>query len=205
MAAQASNLSSAITIPSSFTIPITEKLHKANYLLWHAQIMPAIRAAQLEGFLDGSEKKPPNTVKKTVDSTAVKEFNPTYAQWVAQDQSVLGYLLSSLTREVLTGVATLTTSAEVWHTLADMFASCTRARHVQTRMVLATFRKGSQSVAEYYTKMRGLVDELATTGHPLGDEELVAYILAGLDDDFNPMVSAVVARVEPITPAELYS
>jgi hypothetical protein len=205
MAAQASNLSSAITIPSSFTIPITEKLHKANYLLWHAQIMPAIRAAQLEGFLDGSEKKPPKTVKKTVDSTAVEEFNPTYAQWVAQDHSVLGYLLSSLTREVLTGVATLTTSAEVWHTLADMFASCTCARHVQTRMVLAMFRKGSQSVADYYTKMCGLVDELATTGHPLGDEELVAYILAGLDDDFNPMVSAVVARVEPITPAELYS
>jgi hypothetical protein len=88
--------------------------------------MPAIRAAQLEGFLDGSEKKPPKTVKKTVDSTAVEEFNPTYTQRVAQDQSVLGYLLSSLTREVLTGVATLTTSAEVWHTLADMFASCTR-------------------------------------------------------------------------------
>jgi hypothetical protein len=53
--------------------------------------------------------------------------------------------------------------------------------------------------------MRGLADELATTRHPLGDEELVAYIMAGLDDDFGPMVSVVVARVESITPPELYS
>jgi hypothetical protein len=32
-----------------------------------------------------------------------------------------------------------------------------------------------------------------------------SYILAGLNEDFDPMVSAIVARVEPITPAELYS
>jgi hypothetical protein len=155
--------------------------------------MPAIRATQLEGFLDGSEKKPPKTVKKTVAGTDVEECNPAYAQWIARDQSVLGYLLSSLTHEVLTGVATMTTSAEVWSTLASMYALRTRARSVQTRMAHATFREGSQSVAEYYTKMRGYVDELATTGHSLGDEEFMSYILAGLDEDFDPMVSAVVA------------
>jgi hypothetical protein len=44
-------------IPSS-SIPITEKLTHTNYVLWHAQIMPAIPAAQLEGFLTGDEKKP---------------------------------------------------------------------------------------------------------------------------------------------------
>jgi hypothetical protein len=69
---------------------------------------------------------------------------------------------------------------------------------------LTTTRKGSQSVVEYYTKMSSYTDELATYGHPLGDEEFVSHLLAGLKD-FDPMVSAVVAHVEPITPAELYS
>jgi hypothetical protein len=62
------------TIPS-FAIPITEKLHQSNYLLWQAQIMPAIRAAQLEGFLDDSIKKPSKTISKTVGASVVNEHN----------------------------------------------------------------------------------------------------------------------------------
>jgi hypothetical protein len=67
------------TIPSSFAIPITEKLHKSNYLLWQAQIMPAIRAAQLEGFLDGSVKKPSKIISKTIGASVLNEPNPVYA------------------------------------------------------------------------------------------------------------------------------
>jgi hypothetical protein len=132
------------TIPSSFAIPVTQKLHKSNYLLWHVQIMPVIRAAQLEGVLDSSMRKPPKTITKTVGESIVEEPNPTYVQWVAKDRVILGYLLTSLTHEVLTGVTTLTTSAEVWSTLANMYASCTHVRSVQIRIALATFKKGTQ-------------------------------------------------------------
>jgi hypothetical protein len=182
-----------------------EKLTKSNYLLWHAQIMSAIRAACLEGFIDGSKKKPVNMLKHTSRDTVIEEENPAYALWITRDQSVLGYLLSSLTREVLTSVSTLTSSIDVWHTLADMYASRSHARSVQTHLALTTTRKGAQSVAEYFSKMRGHANELATTGAPLSDEEFVSYVLASLDDDFDSMVSAVVARVEPISPADLYS
>jgi hypothetical protein len=53
--------------------------------------------------------------------------------------------------------------------------------------------------------MRGLANDMAIAGHPLGDEELISYILASLNENFNPMVLAVVARVESISPVELYS
>jgi hypothetical protein len=182
-----------------------EKLTKSNYLLWHAQIMPAIRAACLEGFIDGSEKKPVNMLKHTSRDTVIEEENPAYALWITRDQSVLGYLLSSLTREVLTSVSTLTSSIDVWRTLADMYASRSHARSVQTHLALTTTRKGAQSVAEYFSKMRGHTNELATTGAPLSDEEFVSYVLASLHDDFDSMVSVVVARVEPISPTDLYS
>jgi hypothetical protein len=43
------------------------------------------------------------------------------------------------------------------------------------------------------------------TRAPLCDDELVAYILAGLDEDYNPVFTAVVARNDPISPSELYS
>ena len=60
-------------------------------------------------------------------------------------------------------------------------------------------------MVEYFTKMKGLADEMASAGRKLEDEELVSYILTGLDSDFNSVVSAVVARVEPITVPELYT
>lgn len=76
---------------------------------------------------------------------------------------------------------------------------------MNTRIALATTQKGNLSVTEYMTHMRALSDEMIAAGKPLDDEELVSYILAGLDLEFNPVVSAVVAKVEPITVGELYS
>jgi hypothetical protein len=179
---------STTTIPSTLAIPVTEKLTKANYLLWHTHIMPAIHAAKLQGFLDGTEKEPPKTISKKVDTSIVIEPNPAYDRWVTQDQSVMGYIFVSLSREVLTGVSTMTTSAEVWATLANMYVSRMCARSIQTRIALATTKKGMQVVAEYYSKMRGFAYELATSGHPLGAEEFVSYLLAEHGVDFDPMV-----------------
>lgn len=86
-----------------------------------------------------------------------------------------------------------------------MFASQSRARVINTRMALATTSKGTSSATEYYTKMKGLADEMASASKRLEDEELVSYILAGLDIDFNPRASAIAARVEPITLGKLYT
>lgn len=72
-------------------------------------------------------------------------------------------------------------------------------------MVLATASKGAPTINEYFSKMKGLADEMASAGHRFEDEELVSYILTRLDLEFNPVVSAVAARVEPISVDELYT
>jgi hypothetical protein len=41
------------TIPSTLSTPISEKLTKTNYPLWRVQVLPVIRAAQLEGLISG--------------------------------------------------------------------------------------------------------------------------------------------------------
>jgi hypothetical protein len=70
---------------------------------------------------------------------------------------------------------------------------------VNTRMALATTRKGSLSVVEYLTKMQALGNDMAMAGKPLDDEDLVQYILAGLDQDIDSMVNSVLARPQAIT------
>jgi hypothetical protein len=72
-------------------------------------------------------------------------------------------------------------------------------------MALATTQKGNMSISEYIAKIKPFVDEMAPARKGLEDEELVSYILAGLDFDYNPIVSAIVAHVEPISVGELYS
>jgi hypothetical protein len=72
-------------------------------------------------------------------------------------------------------------------------------------MALANSHKGSLSVAEYFPKMQSLSNHMAATGKPLDDEDLVQYILAGLDEDFDSVVNSILARSQAITVSELAS
>ena len=70
---------SSTTIPSS-SIPVGENLNKNNYLLWKAQVLPAIKATQLEGFLTGEEKEPAKYIEEKGDASVVRSPNPAYTK-----------------------------------------------------------------------------------------------------------------------------
>jgi hypothetical protein len=159
----------------------------------------------LKDFPPEIEAMPAKTIESKSGDKVVHTPNPDYAVWVAKDQSVLGYLLSTLNRETLMGVSSCTTSAAIWSTLQEMYSSQSRARSVNTRIALATTKKNQLSVADYFAKMRSYADEMAASGNPLGDEEFVAYILAGIDPEVNSLFTAVISRAETIKPAELYA
>jgi uncharacterized protein YaaW (UPF0174 family) len=84
--------------------------------------------------------------------------------WKAQEQQVLSYLLSPVSRDILVQIAALSTAAAVWKHLETSFASQFRARVINTRMALATTQKGSSSAAEYVAKMKTLANEMASAG-----------------------------------------
>ena len=46
---------------------------------------------------------------------------------------------------------------------------------------------------------------MASAGRRLEDDEIMSYMLTGLDEDYESVVSAVAAPVEPITLGELYT
>jgi hypothetical protein len=132
------------TIPPSFS--------KMNYLLWRLQL-PAIRAAQLEDLF-GVEKVPPKTLAEKSGEMVIGKPNPAYIAWMTRDEALLGYLLLSVTRDVLMGLMTITTSAAAWNALAEVFAPRTRARSVNTRIALTTTKKVTSTMAEFYSNMK---------------------------------------------------
>jgi hypothetical protein len=66
-------------------------------------------------------------------------------------------------------------------------------------------KKGNNSIAEYVGKARTLDDKMTLADKKIDDEELISYILAGLDYEYNPFVPSLVTRPDVITIGEVYS
>nr|ABF94964.1 retrotransposon protein, putative, Ty1-copia subclass [Oryza sativa Japonica Group] len=121
--------------------------------------------------------------------------------WKAQ---VLGFLLSTLARDVLAQVATCNTATAAWQMLEEMYSSVSRARFINTRIALSNTKKGTLSINEYVSKMKTLADEMTAAGKVVDDDDLVLYIIAGLDDTYEPVISTIVGK-DFMTLGEAYS
>jgi histone deacetylase 1/2 len=193
----------------SFLPPVTKKLTRSNYNMWLAQVTATLQGAQLWSFTKPTTKPPPEFLE--VDAAAAAAagnkaepaVNPEYEKWLAKDSQVRSYLFTSLSEDTFSQVADATTAAELWAAIQTLQASQSRARIMSTRMALATATKGSSTVAEFFTKMKGLADEMASAGKKLDDDEVVSYILMGVGEEFESVTSAVANRTDPISLPEL--
>ncbi|KAG8084596.1 hypothetical protein GUJ93_ZPchr0010g7974 [Zizania palustris] len=196
MAANTNSQSPSIALPLHQAVTI--RLTKTNYSLWRAQLLPFLRSTKLLGHLDGSSPASSKTLATSTDAGAVTMANPAYERWYDADQQLLSGLLSSMTEEVLRDVTDATTAKEAWDALQRKFASSTRARMVQIRVELATCKKRDLSATDYFNKVRGLANDLANAGAPLRDDEIMAYLFAGLPAEYDPFVTSMTTL--PITP-----
>ena len=198
--------SSNTTTNPFFGFQVTEKLSKNNRALWRAQVLAAIRGARYEGHINGKTKAPDaEIVEKKTDGTTVTNPNPAFEVWYARDQQILGLILSSAGNEVQAQIIAAETAKQAWSTVEKMFSAQTRAKTMNVRLALTTTKKGNMSITDYVAKMKGFADEKAAVGKSLDDEELAAYICNGLDADYNPVVTSITARTDPISIPELYA
>jgi hypothetical protein len=166
--------------------------------------------AQLVGLLDGSDAAPPQEIAPTAaeesaDDQAKPMLNPAYTAWLARDQSVLSYLLQSLSMEILPHVHRIEHTAGIWKALEEMFAAQSEARNINLLVAPANTKKLRMTTSEFLTKMQSFSDELVSAGHPLPDRQLVSYILAGLGGGYNSLVAALGVSTTPITLSMMYS
>ncbi|KAK1682366.1 hypothetical protein QYE76_043214 [Lolium multiflorum] len=178
--------------PFLFSHLLPVKLKPDNYLYWRAQVLPLLRSHYLEGFVDGTLPCPP-------------PHHPMFRAWIAQDQAILSAIQSSLGEGVAGLVLFAATSHEVWDTLESSFSSQSTAQSMAIRTKLADTRKDNGTIAAYYNKVKKLADTLASIGEPLRDTEFTAYILAGLDSDYDSLAEVIKERKVPIRPQDLYN
>uniref|UniRef100_A0A2N9GPU0 Integrase catalytic domain-containing protein n=1 Tax=Fagus sylvatica TaxID=28930 RepID=A0A2N9GPU0_FAGSY len=197
------------TVPTSSLITnlphlVTVKLTHDNFLLWKAQIVPYLKGQKVFGYVDGTISMPPQSIPASSDGS-ITIPNPAFLTWVQQDQMVLSALISSLIERLIAQVVGYFTSGEVWTALERLFASHSRARIMQTHFLLATLKKGGSFVTDYFQKFKSLSDTLAAAGQPLNEFESLSFVLAGLDIDFDSIVTTISTRGDTMPLKDLYS
>jgi hypothetical protein len=98
------------------------------------------------------------------------------------------------------------TSSAVWLAIKSMFASQSRTRIANLWVKLATTKKEGNTTTQYFAAVKTITDELATVGRQMEEDEIIEYLLAGLDDTYNPLFAAIGINPDlKIFVSELYS
>jgi len=198
MASSSSSALPCFALPNISQGSFTKLEGSSNYLQWQTQFMPALRTYDLMGIVDGSEPCPPQFL---VDDKDQKTLNPDYVLWTKRDQFLLSWINVTLTDKVLSTVYGLNTSKQVWSALSNRFASQSTSRIAHIKRQLQSLSQGSKTCTEYLQFAKSLADQLAAVGKTIDDDDLISYVIGGLNSSFNAFVTVVsfTTQIKPLT------
>jgi hypothetical protein len=100
---------------------------------------------------------------------------------------------------MLPQVISYKTTHELWTTLDQIFTFESQARTLNLRLQLTTAKKGNLSISDYFCKIKQIIANLAAAGHSVSDSEFTASLFGGLGPEYDPFVTSVTTRVEPLS------
>ncbi|KAL9454556.1 hypothetical protein AB3S75_010036 [Citrus x aurantiifolia] len=128
----------------SFTFNTPVKLDHTNNLIWRSQVLASICGSRLEKFIDETVTPPPSHISQRIDDELRSVENPNLSSWKAQDQLLLGWLLS-MSEGIISLVFNMETSLEVWKAIETQFGSQSKSRLLHFRGFQSDNQRGSGS------------------------------------------------------------
>ena len=114
---------------ATFHLPaqvISIKLDGTNFLAWSAQLLHLFQSYGLMGIVDGSGFCPPQFSSEEHKVRGIT--NSAYMIWQYKDQTILGWIISSLSPTVVSTIYGLETSHLAWQALGASFATPSSSR-----------------------------------------------------------------------------
>ena len=106
--------------------------------------------------------------------------NPEYEAWEVQDQTLLVWLQSTLSKSVLSRMLGTNHSYQVWEKIHEHFSLHTKSRARQLWMAMRAVSLKGKMMDKYLHKIKNYVNELVDVGVPVRHEEHVDAIFEGL-------------------------
>jgi hypothetical protein len=78
----------------------------------------------------------------------------------------------------------LDSSFLAWQSFAARFASQSKSCISRLKCQLQNLQQGSLTCASYLTEAKFLVDQLSAVGKPVDDDDLISFIIGGLNPSF---------------------
>ena len=84
----------------------------------------------------------------------------------------------------------LKTSHQAWKSLVERYASQSRSHISQLKRQLQSLQQGSQSCSEYLNSAKQWADQLSAVGKHVEDDDLISFVINGLNPMYNSFVAA---------------
>ncbi|KAK6146323.1 hypothetical protein DH2020_020192 [Rehmannia glutinosa] len=178
------------TLPTLNTLNI--RLDRSNYNFWRAQILAIVTAHGFEQFLLGTVDVPSQWI--TDSDSGVRKQNLEYSAWLRKDKFLYGWILKSISENMLGYISRCSTSCEVWSVLENLFRTQSQAQVLHLKSMLQTMKKDDLTISEYILKMQSIVDDIHAAMKVLDDDDLMLYILHGLGPEYESVVVNLTTR-----------
>ncbi|XP_019085488.1 PREDICTED: uncharacterized protein LOC104715244 [Camelina sativa] len=150
-----------------------------------------VTTKKLLGFVNGQIPAPAATRVTTVNDVQVTSPNPAYEAWICTDELIKSWLFGTLSEEVLGLVHAMSTSQEVWLSLASSFnrSSVTRECELLRRLNLLNMKDRTFSV--YCREFCAICDNLSAIGKQVNESMKVVLFLNGLAREYDPIATVI--------------
>jgi len=151
-----------------------------------SQFQPILRGNELQGLVDGTDQCPRQFI---INENNVQTTNPAYVAWQKNDQLLLSWIISSLAPTLVSSMYGVNTSHQAWTSLAAKYASQSKSRISHLKRQLQNLQQGSKTCTEYLNMAKQWADQLSAAGKPVEDDDLISYVISGLNPLFNTFVT----------------
>ncbi|GAB2232862.1 hypothetical protein Drorol1_Dr00011925 [Drosera rotundifolia] len=171
-----------------------------NYVVWSRQCFMYIAAGRLEGYLNGTKKKPAET-------------DASYSQWFAENSLVRSWLLGSMDTSLVSSYICCDSAAALWDSLKQVFSQTDNYAQVfELHQQVHALHQRELNVVNYAKTLTSLWQRLdyfdpfnascvadGTTFCLRMDRERMYRFLAGLNEEYDGLRSQLLSRSPPPT------
>lgn len=173
-----------------------------NYLLWRSQINKLFNVNGLEGYLDGSARKP---CKEISDDSCNIRANSSYNLWLLIDQNLATTLYSTIPPQLLPYVLNLDTCSKIWKTIEKRLQSTNKSRILQLKNKLYHITMGEKNMMQFLSDIKSKFDAIAALGAHKIVEDIILYTLNGLPSSYQAFKTFIRTTLQPIGLDDFYA